>query len=74
MKNVANFSIRLPEELIKRLDYLAKETHRSKAFYVIEALISHLEDMEDYYLATERLADKNAKYLNSKDAAKYLDI
>jgi predicted DNA-binding protein len=44
------------------------------SFYVIEALKSHLEDIEDYYLAAERLADGNAKYLTSKEAEHYLDI
>jgi RHH-type rel operon transcriptional repressor/antitoxin RelB len=30
--------VRLPEELEKRLSSLAKETHRSKTYYVTEAL------------------------------------
>jgi RHH-type transcriptional regulator, rel operon repressor / antitoxin RelB len=72
--NVANFSIRIPDDLLERLNELATKTHRSKSFYVLEALKSHLEDMEDYYLAIERLTDKNAEYLTSKEAEYYLEI
>ena len=72
--NVANFSIRLPEELLARLNHLAETTHRPKSYYIIEAINEHLEDLEDYYLAAERLADKNAEYLTSEEAAKYLEL
>ena len=46
-------SVRLPGELGDQLDELAKRTHRSKAFYVREAVAAHLEDISDYYLAAE---------------------
>ncbi len=48
-------SIRLPDELDKRLEALAVRTGRSKTFYVKEAVQEHLEDLEDYYLAVQRL-------------------
>jgi len=44
-------TIRLPDELEKRLNTLAKETKRPKSFYVREALERSLDDMEDVYLA-----------------------
>jgi RHH-type rel operon transcriptional repressor/antitoxin RelB len=44
-------AIRLPEEIEKRLDALAKETGRTKSFYVREAILEQLDDIEDYYLA-----------------------
>lgn len=43
-----SIAIRLPEELEKRLENLAKKTRRSKSFYVREALEHYLEDIEDY--------------------------
>lgn len=52
-------SVRLPEDLEKRLEALAKATGRSKTYYVREALIQKLEDMEDIYMAEavlERIA------------------
>jgi RHH-type rel operon transcriptional repressor/antitoxin RelB len=44
-------SVRLPEDIEKRLEALAKATGRSKTYYVREALIQKLEDMEDIYIA-----------------------
>jgi RHH-type rel operon transcriptional repressor/antitoxin RelB len=53
-------AIRLPEEIEERLDVLAKETGRTKTFYVREAILEHLDDIEDVYLAEKRLADIRA--------------
>jgi len=44
-------AIRLPEEIEARLDTLAKRTGRSKTFYAREAILQHLEDLEDLYEA-----------------------
>lgn len=49
------YSIRLPHEIEKRLDKLSTKTGRSKSFYVKEAIIDHLDDIEDIYLAEKRL-------------------
>jgi len=48
-------SLRLPPEIEERLEALAKATGRSKSFYVREALLEHLEEMEDAYLAAATL-------------------
>ena len=48
-------SIRLPVDVEARLDNLASLTGRSKTYYVTEAVIDHLEDMEDLYLAEREL-------------------
>lgn len=48
-------SIRLPEEIEARLTQLAKRTGRSKTFYVREAILEHLNDLEDLYLAEREL-------------------
>jgi len=54
------YSIRLPHEIEKRLEDLAIRTGRSKSFYVKEAIIEHLDDIEDIYLAEKRLEDIRA--------------
>ena len=48
-------AIRLPADIEARLDVLAKATGRTKTFYAREAIVSHIEDLEDLYLAEKRL-------------------
>ncbi|RJP44148.1 MAG: TraY domain-containing protein [Desulfobacteraceae bacterium] len=48
-------AIRLPQEIEKRLESLAFKTGRTKSFYAREAIMEHLEDLEDYYLAVHRM-------------------
>jgi RHH-type transcriptional regulator, rel operon repressor / antitoxin RelB len=54
------FSIRLPADVDSRLERLSKSTGRTKAFYVKEAVLEHLDDLEDVYLAEKRLEDIRA--------------
>jgi RHH-type rel operon transcriptional repressor/antitoxin RelB len=44
-------AIRLPQSIEKRLEKLARRTGRTKTYYVCEAILEHLEDIEDLYLA-----------------------
>ncbi len=44
-------AIRLSESIEKRLERLAKRTGRTKTFYAREAILKHLEDLEDVYEA-----------------------
>jgi RHH-type rel operon transcriptional repressor/antitoxin RelB len=55
-------ALRLPEEIESRLNKLAKLTGRTKSFYAREAIIEHIADLEDLYLAEKRLV----KNLNGK--------
>lgn len=48
-------AIRLDPEIERRLALLAKKTGRTKTYYAREAILEHLEDLEDGYLALERL-------------------
>ena len=53
-------AIRLPAEIEERLSALAAATGRSKTFYVREAILEHLDDLEDIYLAEKRMEDIRA--------------
>jgi RHH-type rel operon transcriptional repressor/antitoxin RelB len=48
---VRMLAIRLPQSIEKRLDKLARRTGRTKTYYAREAILQHLEDLEDRYLA-----------------------
>ncbi len=48
-------AIRLPEAIEKRLDRLAKRTGRTKTYYAREAILKHLEDLEDIHDAEKVL-------------------
>lgn len=54
------YSIRLPHEIEDHLEVLSARTGRSKSFYVKEAILEHLGDIEDIYLAEKRLEDIHA--------------
>ncbi len=53
-------ALRLPEEIEQRLVDLAKKTGRTKSFYAREAILEYLDDLEDIYLAEQRLEDIRA--------------
>ncbi|MCL4532964.1 MAG: ribbon-helix-helix domain-containing protein [Deltaproteobacteria bacterium] len=67
-------NLKLPEELENRLEDLSIKTRKSKSFYIREALKLYLEENDDASVALERLNDKNAEYLNHKEAKKYLGL
>ena len=48
-------AVRLDAEVERRLETLAARTGRTKTFYAREAIEAHLEDLEDFYLAEERM-------------------
>jgi RHH-type rel operon transcriptional repressor/antitoxin RelB len=59
-KIMASVSLRLPDEVVQRLDKLATMTGRTKNSYMVEAIQEHLDDLEDLYLAEQRMADIRA--------------
>ena len=50
-------AVRLDQDTEGRLERLAAKTGRTKTFYARAAIKAHLDDLEDYYLAEERLRD-----------------
>ena len=50
-------SLRLPDDVSQRLQNLAQMTGSSKTYYMVEAIREHLDDLEDLYLAEQRLID-----------------
>ena len=48
-------AIRLPPDIEARLAELARRTGRTKSYYAREAILNHLDELEDLYLAESRL-------------------
>jgi RHH-type rel operon transcriptional repressor/antitoxin RelB len=70
-------AIRLPEGIEERLDILAKATGRTKTFYAREAILQHLDDLEDIYLAEKRygaVRSGKVKSVSLKDVIKQYDM
>jgi RHH-type rel operon transcriptional repressor/antitoxin RelB len=70
-------AIRLPEGIEERLDILAKATGRTKTFYAREAILEHLDDLEDIYLAEKRYAavrSGRVKSVSLKNVMKQYDM
>ena len=70
-------SIRLAPDTERRLDFLATQTGRTKAFYLREIIERGIEDMEDYYLAAdvvERLRQGREKVHSASEVRKALGL
>jgi len=67
-------SIRLPDDIFRRLSSLARKTRRTKTSFIKEMIEEKLCDYEDAYTALERLNDKNAKYLTAEELEKKLGL
>ena len=66
-------AIRLPASIEKRLERLARRTGRTKTFYAREAILEHLSDLEDLYLAEgvlERVRSGEERTIPLKTAMK----
>ncbi len=66
-------SVRLPEEVDMQLNALCAVTRRSKSFYIKEALLRYLEDMEDYYISIDRIAGPKRKTLSTGEVLNALE-
>ena len=55
-------AVRLPEEIENRLADLAAKTGRTKTFYAREAILEYLDEMEDRYLAIDRLENGGKRW------------
>lgn len=68
-------SVRLPEGLKGRLKALADATNRSEAFYVREALVEHLDELERAYTLRAEVEAYRRGELRGRPAAEvYAEI
>jgi RHH-type rel operon transcriptional repressor/antitoxin RelB len=67
-------SIRLPEELTKHLDDIAKETERPRSFHIQKALEAYIEDFADLRIAIDRLRNPKDVVISGKELRKTLGL
>ena len=67
-------SVRLPKDLAKRLDGIAKETERPRSFIIQKALESYIEDVADLQIALDRLHDTSDPLISAKEMRKSLGL
>ncbi|TDM06532.1 MAG: toxin-antitoxin system antitoxin subunit [Ideonella sp. MAG2] len=66
-------AIRLTPDIESRLNRLTKETGLTKTALAREAILEHLDDLEDYYLAEAR-ARKGRKAIPLADVERELGL
>ena len=67
-------TVRVDKKTYNRLDNLAKKARRTKSSYIREMIELYLEDFEDGIIALERLNEKNARYLSTKEVEDELKL
>ncbi|WP_288766363.1 ribbon-helix-helix domain-containing protein [uncultured Varibaculum sp.] len=63
--NTVTTSVRLPVDLVKRYDNLAKATGRSRTYYVTEALEESIAQLEYQYGLLKKVEDYRAGRLET---------
>lgn len=53
MSTLTNVSLRLPVELVERVNKLAEATGRSKTYYMRKAISDQITELENLYLSEQ---------------------
>ncbi len=67
-------SIRLPEDLTRRLSRVADVVERPRSYLIRKAVEVYLDEYADYQVALDRLRDKDDKILTAKEMKKRLGL
>ena len=67
-------TLRLNDQLEKKLQKLSKETERPKSYFVKKALELYLDEYQDYETALARRADKDEEVLTLAQMKKTLGV
>jgi RHH-type rel operon transcriptional repressor/antitoxin RelB len=70
----SSLTIRIPEDIARRLDALARSLDRPKSYIVKKAMESYLNEYSDYLIALDRLRDKDDAVITSKELRKRLAL
>ena len=65
-----NVSLRLPIELVERVNKLADATGRSKTYYMRKAITDQIAEMENFYLSEQEQLQARANESSSVNASR----
>ncbi len=65
-------SLRLPDDIAKALDELARATERSRTYVIRKALEKYLAESADYQVALDRLRDKDDPVISAAELRRRL--
>jgi len=71
---MATLTLRVEDQLDRKLRRLAKETERPKSYFIKKALELYLQEYEDYQIALARRADKDDEILTMVQMRKALGV
>ena len=67
-------SVRLPDELARAVEHLARSLDRPRTYLVRKALETYLAEYADYEVALDRLRDKGDVILDSQEMKRRLGL
>jgi RHH-type rel operon transcriptional repressor/antitoxin RelB len=62
-----SLTVRVSDDIARRLDALAKSLDRPKSYIVKKAMESYLDEYSDYLIAVKRLNDKDDAIITSRE-------
>jgi RHH-type transcriptional regulator, rel operon repressor / antitoxin RelB len=69
-----SISVRLPDDIARNLEDLAKTIERPKTYVIRKAIEEYLKEYADYLIALERLNNKNDKIISDEEMMELLGI
>jgi RHH-type rel operon transcriptional repressor/antitoxin RelB len=70
----SSLTIRIPDDIARRLDALARSLDRPKSYIVKKAMESYLDEYSDYLIALDRLRDKDDATISSGELRRRLAL
>lgn len=70
MSTLMNVSLRLPVELVERVNKLADATGRSTTYYMRKAITDQIAEMENFYLSEQEQLQARANESSSVNASR----
>jgi len=71
---MTTLSVRLSDDVFKRLNKLAEKTRRTKTSFVKEMIEQFLAEYEEATTALDRINEKNARYLTTEELEEELGL